>query len=311
MERLKLDDATVKKLNPKLIYASLKGFLKGPYDTRLALDEVVQMMSGLAYMTGPSGRPLRAGTSVVDITGGMFAVIGILASLHDRKRTGEGRLVESALFESCVFLMGQHLCYSALSDSPVPPMPERVSAWAVYELFSVADGCQIFVGIITDAHWQRFCRAVMRPDLAEDPALTTNNQRIEERARLIPIFRSIFAPLTCDQAIEICERAVIPFAPIARPEDLFDDPHLVATGGLLATTLPDGTQVALPRLPVTMSDVDFSLRRNPPKVGQDTELILGELGFDTDEISKLIVKGVIMAGAAKTGVGGPLLQTSE
>jgi crotonobetainyl-CoA:carnitine CoA-transferase CaiB-like acyl-CoA transferase len=297
MERLKLDSATVKEINPSLIYASLKGFLKGPYDKRLALDEVVQMMSGLAYMTGPSGRPLRAGTSVVDITGGMFAVIGILASLYDRKRTGNGRLVETALFEACVFLMGQHLCYAATSDTLVPPMPERVSAWAVYELFVTADGNQVFVGITTDAHWRRFCRAVDRPDLANDPTLATNNQRIEARPRLIPIIQAIFAALTNDQMIAVCERAVIPFAPIARPEDLFTDPHLAATGGLLSTRLPGGTEVGLPRLPLAMSGADFSLRQNPPVVGQDTELILGELGFAPDRIGELIRNGVIRADA--------------
>ena len=298
MARLKLDDATVKALNPRIIYASLKGFLKGPYDHRLALDEVVQMMSGLAYMTGPTGRPLRAGSSVVDIAGGMFAVIGILAALRDRERTGQGGLVESALFEACVFLMGQHLCYSALTNRPVPPMPERVSAWAVYELFALADERQIFLGITTDAHWQRFCMAVGRPDLADDESLATNNQRLEARPRLIPIIQSILCRKTIVEAIEVCERAVVPFAPIARPEDLFTDPHLAATGGLLDSTLPDGTKMRLPRVPVKIAGADFPLRSNPPAIGQDTRSVLAELGYDTCRIEELTASGIVRADAA-------------
>ncbi|MEW6645003.1 MAG: CoA transferase [Pseudomonadota bacterium] len=295
MERLGLGYADVAALNPRLIYASLKGFLKGPYEHRLALDEVVQMMSGLAYMTGPSGRPLRAGTSIIDIAGGMFAVIAILAALRSRDATGQGQLVESALFETAVFLMGQHLCYSAQSDKPIPPMPERVSAWAIYETFAVADGRQIFVGITTDSHWQRFCDVTGRDDLACDPTLAANNDRIAARPRLVPIIRDLLAGLTMDQAIDICIRARIPFAPIARPEDLFDDPHLGATGFLLPTRLPGGIATRLPRLPVTMNHAGTALRSDPPAMGHDTRSILGELGFAEADIETLLARGIVAA----------------
>lgn len=300
MERLGLDYETVRPLNARLIYCSLKGFLKGPYDKRLALDEVVQMMSGLAYMTGPSGRPLRAGTSIVDITGGMFALIAILVALRERDRTGAGQRVESALFETAVFLMGQHLCYAAQSDTPVPPMPERVSAWAVYDQFEVKDGRLIFVGVTSDSHWQRICAEMGREDLAQDPALATNNQRIAARPRILPILREAFAAMTLEQATAICERANIPFAPIIRPEDLFTDPHLEVTGGLMPTTLPGGVQTRLPKLPITLADVSFAIRRDPPAAGQDTLAVLAELGFDQAAISELIRAGVVAAseGAA-------------
>jgi crotonobetainyl-CoA:carnitine CoA-transferase CaiB-like acyl-CoA transferase len=295
MERLRLGPETLLAENPRLIYASLKGFLKGPYENRLALDEVVQMMAGLAFMTGPSGRPLRAGTSVVDITGGMFAVIGILAALRERDRSGAGTIVETALFETCVFLMGQHLCYSAQSDDLVPPMPERVSAWAVYELFQLADGQQFFLGITTDAHWQRFCAAVGRPDLAADSSLATNNLRIAARPRIIPIMKDIMASLTAAEAARICEKARVPFAPIARPEDLFSDTHLRATGGLLPTTLPNGITVDLPRLPLRIDGNSMSLRRDPPAVGQDSHSILTALGLRDEEIADLIARGITTA----------------
>ena len=296
MERLGLDYAAVSALNPRLIYASLKGFLKGPYDQRLALDEVVQMMSGLAYMTGPSGRPLRAGSSVVDITGGMFAVIAILAALRERDRTGLGALVESALYEAAVFLMGQHLCYSAQTDGPIPPMPERVSAWAVYDLFDVAGGRQVFVGITSDAHWERFCAAAGRADLAADATLATNNLRIAARDRLIPELRTMFAAMTAAEVIALAEEARIPFSPIARPEDLFEDPHLSATGGLLETRLPGGVDTRLPRLPIRIADQGFGLVRNPPAAGAHSGEVLHGFGFSEARIAALIAGGVVVQG---------------
>jgi len=302
MERLGLDYATVSAINPRLVYASLKGFLKGPYDQRLALDEVVQMMSGLAYMTGPSGRPLRAGSSVVDITGGMFAAIAILAALRDRDRTGKGTLVESALYEAAVFLMGQHLSYSAQTEGPIPPMPERVSAWAVYDLFDVSDGRQVFIGITSDAHWQRFCAAAGRADLAGDAGLVTNNQRISERERLMPVLRAMFLGMTSEQAIALAEEARIPFSPIARPEDLFDDPHLAATGGLLETQLPGGIETRLPRLPIRIADEGFGLTRNPPAAGADSAAVLREFGFDENRVAALMANGVIVGDATAEGV---------
>jgi len=295
MERLGLDYPALRCVNPRLIYASLKGFLKGPYEERPALDEVVQMMSGLAYMTGPSGRPLRAGTSIVDIGGGMFAAIAILVALRERERTGVGQQVESALFETAVFLMGQHLCYAAQSSVPVPPMPERVSAWAVYEPFTVADGRQVFVGITSDNHWQRFCAELGRDDLARDPAYATNNDRIAARPRLIPLLREVFAGMTLEEATAVCERSRIPFAAIARPEDLFQDPHLAASGGLMESTLPNGVRAKLPKLPVRLQDVNFAIRRDPPAIGQDTLAVMSELGYDQAAIDDLLRCGVIVA----------------
>ncbi len=291
MERLGLGWERARDLNPRLIYASLKGFLAGPYENRLALDEVVQMMTGLAYMTGPSGRPLRAGTSVVDIMGGIFAVIGILLALRERDETGRGRFVQSALFESTVFLMGQHLAYAAQSDGPIPPMPERVSAWAVYETFTLKDGSQFFVGITSDNHWLRFCEFLKRDDLLADPEFGTNNDRIAARPRLIPIISEIFASLDVDQATSLCETARLPFAPVRRPEELFDDPHLAATDGLLPTRLPGGIATKLPRLPLVVDGFSFSAPSAPPGVGDDTYDVLRELGLSDEAIFGMLESG--------------------
>ncbi len=298
-ERLGLSPEETRSINQRLIYVRLKGFLDGPYAGRLALDEVVQMMSGLAYMTGPSGRPLRVGTSVVDITGGIFAVIGILTAMRQREATGSGSVVESALFESAVFLMGQHLCYAAQSEEKVPPMPERVSAWAIYEAFTLSDGKQFFLGITTDKHWERFCQVFDRQDLLASASLATNNQRIAARAMLIPIIQAMMAKLTIEEASEKCEEARIPFAPIARPEDLFDDPHLQATGALMTTRLPNGIETTLPRLPMALEGVDFSVRLDPPRAGEHTIDILTEIGLTNDDVSALLRDAVVSAPAGK------------
>ena len=169
MSKRGLGPEHLEKINPRLVYCALKGFLPGPYEKRPALDEVVQMMGGLAYMTGPSGRPLRAGTSVVDILGGLFGAFGTVLTLQQRKHTGKGGLVESALFESVVFLMGQHLAITAMNGAPPPPMPERVSSWAIYEIFNTKDGQQVFIGITSDGQWKRFCEFFGQQDLAADP----------------------------------------------------------------------------------------------------------------------------------------------
>ncbi|MCS6969077.1 MAG: CaiB/BaiF CoA-transferase family protein [Cytophagales bacterium] len=293
MERLGYGYSSLQSVNDRLIYCSLKGFLSGPYEKRHAMDEVVQMMGGLAYMTGPPGMPLRAGTSIVDITGGMFGVIGILAALYQRQQTGKGTFVKSALFETTAFLMGQHMAYGAIAKTPVPPMPARVSAWSVYRTFRTADNEQVFIGIISDKHWEKFCRAFNRPEWIADPRLQTNNARIEQRDWLLPAIENMMEQLSKDEIIRRCQEAEIPFAPIARPEDLFDDPHLNAGHSLLLTQLPDGSMAKLPNIPLEYGQTHFDLRLQPPSVGQHTGEILQSLGYSESHIKALSQNKVI------------------
>ena len=291
MARRGLGPEHLEKINPRLVYCALKGFLPGPYEKRPALDEVVQMMGGLAYMTGPSGRPLRAGTSVIDIVGGMFGAFGTVLALKQRDRTGKGGLVESALFESVVFLMGQHLAITAINGTPPPPMPERVSSWAVYEVFNTADGLQVFIGITSDGQWKRFCEFFKQPDLAADPRLATNNQRIEARPWLVPKVAEVFKAHTKDRLEQMCLEADISFAPIARPQDLFDHPHLLANGSLAPTTLPGGVQTRLPLLPFQMFGWRPQLLRDPPAIGQHNDEVLAEIGYDKAAVAALSAAG--------------------
>lgn len=280
--------------NPGLIYCALKGFLDGPYAHRKALDEVVQMMGGLAYMTGPTGRPLRAGASVTDIMGGMFGVIGIMAALRDRERTGRGQPVSAALYETTVHMVAQHMMQYAVTGEPSGPMPDRPRAWAVYDTFQTSDGKSVFIGIVSDTQWRIFCEAFARQDLMDDPDLASNAQRFTARDRIMPLLRELFGALPKAELMEICDRIGLPFAPIARPHDLFEDPHLQESRGLLDVTLPDGRPTKVPALPLIMDGNRTKIRRDLPRIGEHSNEILIEAGYSPEEIQALLSDGAVV-----------------
>jgi len=287
IERLGFGYEVLSQLNPRLIYCALKGFMPGPYEKRPALDEVVQMMGGLAYMTGPLGEPLRAGASVVDIMGGTYGAVAILTALYEREKTGKGQRVMATLFESTAFLMGQHMAVAAITGKPCTPMPNRVSAWAIYDRFETKEGEMVFVGVTSDRHWKRFCETFGLRELGEDGRLATNNDRVAQRAWLIPELQKVFKSLGREELFKLCEEAGIPFSPIAKPEDLFEDPQLNGGGGLLETTLGAGIKTKLPRIPLRMGSYDFGWRNDPPEVGEDCPEILKSIGLSPEEIEEL------------------------
>ncbi len=283
----------LKSDHPRLIYCSLKGFLNGPYAHRAALDEVVQMMGGLAYMTGPSGRPLRAGASVNDIMGGMFAVIGIQAALLERARTGQGQLVRSALFENNMYLMATHMMQYAVTGKPAAPMPDRLAAWAIYDVFDTCDTNQVFVGVVSDRQWQAFCTAFDLPDLLQDAACSSNADRVRARDRFMPKVRSMFASRTLADILALCEQIGLPFAPITRPEDMFDDPHLNHPGAMVALTLPDGRKTRAPALPLELGGKRLGVRLDVPAAGEHNDQLAQELGYSRHAIDELKATGVL------------------
>jgi formyl-CoA transferase len=277
MARLGLDYETLSKTNSRLIYVSHKGFLPGPYEHRTALDEVVQMMGGLSYMTGPEGRPLRAGTSVNDIMGGMFGAIGVLAALRERDATGRGQEIQSALFENCVFLSAQHMQQFLMTGEPPPPMPSRVSAWSVYDVFTLAEGEQLFIAATSDKQFQTLCQVIGRPDLANEPALATNAQRVAVRPDLLKRLGETMAGLRKDGLSVRLEAAGLPYAPITRPDQLIDDPHLKASGGLVPMTTDDGESTQVVLLPLLMGGRRPGVRAPLAKVGEHTEEVIARL----------------------------------
>ena len=287
MDKLGLGPEALAELNPRLIYCSCKGFLPGPYEHRTALDEVVQMMGGLAYMTGLPGRPLRAGSSVNDIMGGMFAAIGILAAINERHTTGRGRLVQAGLFENNVLLMAQHMAQIAITGVAPKPMSQRSPAWPIYDIFDTADDSQVFVGVVTDTQWKVFCEAFGLPALLADPALLTQADRVASRERTLPLVAEALRRFTRDALMAKCEALGLPYAPIGRPIDLFDDPHLNGSGGLVPTTLPDGTETNLPALPLSLDGARLPRRRDLPKPGEHTAEIARELGWSDAQIAAL------------------------
>ena len=312
MARLGLDYATLSKLNERLIYVSHKGFLPGPYQHRTALDEVVQMMGGLAYMTGPEGRPLRAGAAVNDIMGGMFGVIGILGALRERDATGRGAHVQSGLFETNMVLMAQHMAATAITGQNPPSFgdPAMVKPWSVYDVFDTADpGEQVFVGVVTETQWRGFCEAFGLSELLRDPALATQAQRVLDRSRYLPRVAEVFRKLPKSELMARCEALGLSFAPIARPGDLFDDPHLLNSGGLLKTEMasaegaarvvPGGTAAhplaGLPALPVAVDGARLGLRRQPPRSGEHSLEIAREARLTEAEIERMVAAGMLWA----------------
>ncbi len=287
MTKLGLDYESLKQQFPRLIYVSHKGFLPGPYEHRTALDEVVQMMGGLAYMTGRPGDPLRAGTSVNDIMGGMFGAMGAMAALAQREKTGKGQEVQSALFENNVFLIAQHMMQYAVTGKPAAPMPARISAWAIYDVFEVQGGEQIFLAVVSDGAWREFCNAFGLEQLRDDPRLGSNNDRVQARSWLMPLLRETMAGYSAAHIAQVFEDKGLPFAPIARPHDLLEDPHLNATGALAPITLPDGRDSKTVLLPLTLDGKHLQVRLSPPRLGEHSLEILTALGYSRDQAQAL------------------------
>ena len=290
LDRLGLSYEALSETNPPLSYCSEKGFLPGPYEERTALDEVAQMMGGLAYMTGLPGKPLRAGASVIDVAGGMFGVIGILAALEERHRTGKGQKVISSLFETTIYLVGQHMAQFAVTGKAAAPMPARVSAWAIYDVFETKDD-PVFIGVVTDALWEKFCKLFGLDKLWADDTIRKNNDRVLARDRIMPQIRELILGFTRAEVVAKLDGTGLPFAPIGRPEEMFDDPHLAASRGLEPVMLDDGTETRLPTMPILMNGKRPNARAIMPQPGADSQTVLNALGYGSDEIETLVSTG--------------------
>jgi len=293
IERLGFGYEEARKINERLIFCSMKGFMPGPYEIRAALDEVVQMMSGMAHMTGQSGNPLRAGASVIDIMGGSFGAMGVVTALYEREKTGKGTKVVSSLFESAAFLMGQHMANEAIAGEEPPPMPERLSSWGIYDLFLSSEGDKIFIGVTSDRHWYRFCDAFGFKDLRNNERFKTNHMRIDNRDILIPALKLLFSEMTNEEILDCAEKAGIPYGRVAKPGDLFEDPQMNAEGNMVETKLTNEKTCSLPALPLRIGGKYFGIKNDPPAMNEGALGVLSSTGIGNDRIQELVKKGVI------------------
>jgi crotonobetainyl-CoA:carnitine CoA-transferase CaiB-like acyl-CoA transferase len=297
LERLGFTYEEMAKISPRIIHCSIKGFLSGPHEDRPLLDEPAQMMGGLAYMTGPRGQPLRAGASVTDIGAAMFGVIGILAAINERHHTGRGQSIRSGLFETVVFFVAQHMTKAAITGLVPPPTPERSigknMGWAIYRIFATKDQRQLFVGITSDAHWERFCKEFKVVDLWEDLSLRTNQDRVKQQVRVNDRVAQIVAAHALDSMVERLEKSKIPYAGVNTPMDLFQDPQLRGRDHFIKVTAPNGAIIEVPGLPMTFSSGQIPLRMSPPSLGEHTVQIMQEIGYSSEKIESLMKEGVI------------------
>ena len=295
LDRLGISYEVARKINPGVIYCAIKGFTNGPYEDRPLLDDLAQMMSGLAYMTGPPGQPLKAGGSIVDIGAGTYGVIGILAALHARTSTGQGQHIRSGLFETATFWMGQSITMAGMTGRTPMPLPVAGGnrAWGVYELFNSSDERQIFIAVTSNNHWERFCKEFDLLDLYEDDSLNTNAKRASQREHTIPRIREVVGKCPQNELMERLDRCKVPYAPVNTPADLLEDPHLNTGDHLLEISVQDDKKYKIPAIPMHSSSFSYSIRLNPPELGQHTKEILNETGLSATEIQQLIDDGVV------------------
>lgn len=283
MEKMGLAPDQLQEKYPALIIASCKGFLQGPYENRTAMDEVVQMMTGMAYMTGPKGRPLRIGSSTVDITGGLFTAFGVLAALFKRQQDGQGHQIRTGLFESCLLLVMQHMVQFDLEGTESPPMPNREFSWPIYDIFTTQDHKSIFIGAITGGHWDIVCRLLGLEELLSDARLQTRMEQINHRAWTIPIVAAAVAKYPYAELAPMLEQRGIPFGPVSRPVEMYDDPHVNRPQGLLSSIDKEtGQTYRAPGLPLEVDgQALFPKDPNLPAIGEHTAAVLAALARQT------------------------------
>jgi crotonobetainyl-CoA:carnitine CoA-transferase CaiB-like acyl-CoA transferase len=298
LQRLGVDYDRVSEINPRIIQCSINGFLKGPYARRPALDEVAQMMGGIAFMTGLKDQPMRIGASVTDISVATYAVIGILSALLQRTQTGRGQQLTSGLFETVVFWVGQHMASFACNGEPSVPMPVRRMGtrfrWGVFDLFRAADGKQVFIGITSNRHWETFCREFAQSELGAHPNLQNNEARTRARDWLIPRVQEIVGSYASGELMGKLEKAEVPYAPVNSPADLYDDPYLMGNEHRLLPVEAGQKTVRLPALPFASEEFDYTVRRQPPRLGEHSREILQELGLSDTDMDRLVRNKVVM-----------------
>jgi crotonobetainyl-CoA:carnitine CoA-transferase CaiB-like acyl-CoA transferase len=256
--------------NPRIIYVSIKGYGSGPLERRKSLDFPIEIHSGIAYMTGLTGRPMRVGGSMVDMGAAMFGVIQALHSLLEREQTGKGKLIDIGLFETAMFFMGQHIATYQINGKELKPLNEEGFAWAIYNFFGTRDGKQVFIAVTTDSQWKTFCREIGL-GVCERADLEKNEGRFQKRAELESIISEKTTKMNEADLVSLLERINIPFSILKRPWDLLMDEQAIPK---LAEENYLGLRLRVPSIPGGGVNT-----RDPPALGSSTKEIMHELGY--------------------------------
>lgn len=300
LKRLGLDYAWGRKINPRIIYCSVKGFLPGPYADRPFLDELAQMAGGLAYLTGMKDQPMRAGASITDIGAATYGVIGILSALYRREQTGVGDNIEAGLYETIVFWVSQYITGAQMSGVNPQPRGTRSSGmgdtmgWGVYRLFPTIDEKQIFIAVTGNRHWAGLCDALGFDDWKKLPEFNSNRKRSAQKPRIAERVKAVVETLPYDEVAQRLYKALVPFSPVNTPMDLINEKQMNEGNRWMNLKVGD-KQFKLPKLPISMGQTaDFEVREPPGNLGEHTDTILATLGYTAADIQKLKSEQVVL-----------------
>lgn len=293
VDRLGFSSGRLRETYPRLIICHISGYgLSGPYRDRKAYDLLVQAEAGFLAITGTEDTPSKAGIAVADIAAGMYAFSGILTALLARAQTGQGTVVEVSLFEALAEWMGYPAYYTAYGGSAPPRTGPSHATIAPYGPYPTGDGNIVIFGIQNEREWARFCQLVLQqPDLTADPRFATNSDRVTHRAALRAVINEVFRHLTMEEVMERLERAQIACGQMRTMEQFLNHPQLRARDRWRKVGSPVGPLwTLLP--PATIEGMELKL--DPiPRVGEHTDAILEELGYDARAIAELREDGVV------------------
>lgn len=294
-DRLGVSPAKLLEVNPRLVVCSISGFGRtGPMSDLPGYDFAIQGLSGLMSITGPvDGPPSKVGVAVTDVLTGLYAAVAVLACLRAREQSGHGYAIDLALLD-CAVAAQVNVVQAYLTSGAVPPRQANAHLQIVpYQAFATADDWLI-LAVGNDGQWQRFCRAADRPDLADDARFTTNRQRVEARALLVPQIETLMRTLPSAEWQRRLHAAEVPHAPVLDYRGLFALPQAAARGLSISVTDINGKQVDLVGSPFHVQGEQWTAPTMPPRLGQDTERVLGEwLGLDAERLAELQQRGVI------------------
>ena len=294
MARYRLDATALRATNPRLVYCSITGFGQdGPYAQRAGYDFAVQGLGGLMSITGAAdGEPQKVGVAVADLFTGMYATVAILAALRHRDATGEGQVIDMALLDAQVAMLA-NLGSHYLVGGDMPPRQGNAHANIVpYQVFAVADG-HIIVAVGNDRQFARLCQLLGESALADDERFATNAGRVRHRDVLVPMLQSAFVSRDRQTWLTVLEAAGIPSGPVNDIADVFADPQVRARGMVEHVAHPEAGTVPLVASPLKLSATPVDLRHAPPLLGQHTDGVLREAGYDDAEIAALRALGAI------------------